>query len=369
MEAIKENRIELDPSGLELFFLYIKIILLSVITLGIYSFWGRVEITKYILNHIRFMDERFDYHATGMERFLGFLKVIGVLILYLIALSGIYYGLMFTVNQVFAEAISGLINAAVIIVATPLVIVGSLRYRLSRTSYRSVRFRFTGKIAELMRVFYSGILMSIITLGIYGPWFMVKMSKFLWSRIQYGNASFEFDGKGFDIFKIHVAYIFGLIVWFFVYLFGIVGLVLVIGPEEMKKFNVETMSSVALFSFIALIGMLVFLLLLIQAWFQTALFRYRWNHIKFQGLSLKSDLSTFRMVGYFLISFPVIVLTLGIALPWVIIWQLKLLLESISLQGDVDFDAIRSEGQSSVTAFSDELSETGDFGDGFGAIF
>ena len=58
--------------GSDLFFIYIVNILLTIVTLGIYSFWARVNVTKFIYQHIFFKGHSFDYHATGWEKFIGF---------------------------------------------------------------------------------------------------------------------------------------------------------------------------------------------------------------------------------------------------------------------------------------------------------
>jgi len=63
-----------------LFVLFLKTMLLTVVTLGIYSFWGRVNITRYLYNHTSFGSKSFDYHATGKEMFIGFLKGMAIVL-------------------------------------------------------------------------------------------------------------------------------------------------------------------------------------------------------------------------------------------------------------------------------------------------
>ncbi len=75
--------------GGDFFGIAIKNIFLSILTLGIYWFWGKVEITKYLYNNTRFQNHNFDYHATGKERFIGFLKAVGILLVY-----GIFIGIV-----------------------------------------------------------------------------------------------------------------------------------------------------------------------------------------------------------------------------------------------------------------------------------
>ena len=55
--------------------------LLSVVTLGIYSFWGKTEVRKRIWSSVRLNGEPLVYTGTGKELFLGFLIIFGVFLL------------------------------------------------------------------------------------------------------------------------------------------------------------------------------------------------------------------------------------------------------------------------------------------------
>lgn len=69
-------------NGAALLLLYIKLVVFSIFTLGIYSFWGRTEIRRYLWSNIRFAGQNFDYHGTGKELFFGWLKLIALFIVF-----------------------------------------------------------------------------------------------------------------------------------------------------------------------------------------------------------------------------------------------------------------------------------------------
>src|SRR5690349_22697789 len=119
----------------ELFVLWIKVLLLGVITLGIYSrFWGKTRFRRYFWNHTSLLGERFEYDGTGGELFRRFLLAIFVLPV----LIAIAFGLGFLLQGLGLPA-----QAAQAIGAAPylgafffLFFVsqyGSRRYQLSRT--------------------------------------------------------------------------------------------------------------------------------------------------------------------------------------------------------------------------------------------
>jgi uncharacterized membrane protein YjgN (DUF898 family) len=89
-EEPNRRRFSFHGSGGSLFGIQIVNLFLTLVTLGIYSFWGRVKVRKYMMSQSDFEDDRFAYHGTGKESLLGWLKaivIIGVPIVALILLS------------------------------------------------------------------------------------------------------------------------------------------------------------------------------------------------------------------------------------------------------------------------------------------
>src|SRR3546814_12697744 len=64
----------------DLFWIYLKNLVLTFVTLGIYRFWATTRVRRFIWSHLRFLDEPFEYVGTGKELFFGFLKAMLALI-------------------------------------------------------------------------------------------------------------------------------------------------------------------------------------------------------------------------------------------------------------------------------------------------
>jgi len=62
-----------------LFKLALKTSALTLITLGVYRFWGKTRIRKYIWSSTHVGEDNFEYTGTGLEKFLGFLIAVVVL--------------------------------------------------------------------------------------------------------------------------------------------------------------------------------------------------------------------------------------------------------------------------------------------------
>src|SRR6059036_2785480 len=124
-------------------------ILLTLVTLGFYRFWGKVKIRRYILSQTAFEGDRFGYHGTGKELLLGFVKALLFVGLPIAALSWAGQLTEDTLIQVGAR----LLTSSLVMVFIPIATVGARRYRLSRTSWRGIRFSFRGRagLCEALR--------------------------------------------------------------------------------------------------------------------------------------------------------------------------------------------------------------------------
>jgi uncharacterized membrane protein YjgN (DUF898 family) len=67
----------------------------------------------------------------------------------------------------------------------PLAIHGSYRYRMSRISWRGIRFGYRGDRNELIQNFCKWIFFTIITIGIYGPWMAINLRKYLLGNVRF----------------------------------------------------------------------------------------------------------------------------------------------------------------------------------------
>ena len=67
----------------KLFWLVVWTGALTVVTLGIYRFWARTRLRRYIWSSIMPGGDSFEYTGTGLEKFLGFLIALVFLAVYL----------------------------------------------------------------------------------------------------------------------------------------------------------------------------------------------------------------------------------------------------------------------------------------------
>ncbi|NMP31892.1 DUF898 domain-containing protein [Thalassotalea sp. M1531] len=161
----------------EFFGIWIVNVLLSILTLGIYSAWAKVRTNRYFYGNTELDGHRFSYLATPLQILKG--RIIAVV------LFGAYY----LVTSMFPVA--GVILSIAMIFLFPFLICSSLRFNLRMSSYRNVRFNFTGRYGQALLNLFILPIVSVFTLYLLMPWTLKRIDNFLVSNTQYGNKTFE----------------------------------------------------------------------------------------------------------------------------------------------------------------------------------
>jgi uncharacterized membrane protein YjgN (DUF898 family) len=299
-------------TGMAFFALILKNLVLTLLTVGFYLPWARTERRKYLWQNIEIEGHRLRYHGTGKELFFGYLKVV---LAYLV-----FVGVPLLLGKVAgqaAQAIAQTVLALVLVPLIPYAIWGSRRYLLSRTSWRGVHFRLGNGVAEYAKTLIFGYLLTIVSLGLYGPIWLNKLHRIMVDHTALGTRSFEYRGEDKVAWRI-----------------GIKGLVL----------SVLTL------------GIYFF-------WYQAELMRYQLSNTWFDRARGESSLTGGDLLKLTLLQLFGLTLTLGLAFPWIACYSLSFTLARIRFVGPVDFSAVY-QAQSPGSAAADGLADALDIGVG-----
>lgn len=193
--------------GGPLFRLYIKTALLTLITLGIYRFWAKTRIRKYIWSATTGDDDGFEYTGTGLEKFLGFLVAIVILAIYLgiVQMALFFFGLnLFVDPQSQGQELAQLGAIYITLLAVlPLLLFAQYRarrYKMARSRWRGIRFGMEngawGYVARAMGYY----LLNALTLGLLNPLVTYRLEKYMADRSWYGDAQFMQNGRWQDLY-------------------------------------------------------------------------------------------------------------------------------------------------------------------------
>ena len=194
-------------TGGPLFKLYFVTSVLTVLTLGIYRFWAKTRIRKYIWSSVSGDDDSFEYTGTGLEKFLGFLIAMVILAVYLgiIQMALFFFGLnLFMVPETQAQEIAQLLTIYITFLAVvPLMLFAQYRarrYRMARTRWRGIRFGMeNGAWGYAFRAL-GYYLLVILSLGILNPLATFKLEKYMTDRTWFGDGKFVQHGKWTELY-------------------------------------------------------------------------------------------------------------------------------------------------------------------------
>ena len=194
----EEGRLVYDGRVGELFVLWIKILLLGIVTLGIYSrFWGRTRIRKYFWSHVSLLGERFEYDGTGGELFRRFLMAI---VLFPV-LFGLGFGIGIGLTRLGmpaqpAHALGLIVQFSVLSFIVFVSQYGSRRYQMSRTLWHGIRGGVEGSSVGYAFRAIGYTLLLPITLGLALPWQYVGLWRYKTNHTGFGDFNFRFEGTG-----------------------------------------------------------------------------------------------------------------------------------------------------------------------------
>jgi len=169
-------------------------------------------------------------------------------------------------------------------------------------------FTFGGRLGNFMSLFIGNLLLTIITLGIYSPWFMTNMYKFFAKNATYDDQNFEFKGKGSDLFVIILV---TLVIPLFV-LWSIIMIGALIGGfmKTIMHHEMPEMSGIL----ICLIIFTVIAMILIMVCF--IYYSYKWCvNLSYKGYEIKWETEFWPSAQQILIQTGLSIITLGIYSP------------------------------------------------------
>lgn len=293
-------------SGGELFGIFVVNVLLTLLTLGVYSFWAKVKTRQYLWGQTEFTGDRFGFHGTGRELLIGWLKAAalfgGLVVIAKMLLPKLW-------DNPMADDVGQLLLAVGFAVLIPLAIIGSMRYRLSRTSWRGVRFSFRGDYRPFLWLWIRGFLLTGLTLGVYYPVYQTTVRRFLVDHSRFGSASFTFDGEAGSLLGRYV---------------------------------------LTLLLTLPTLGLIWF-------WYFAFQRRYYWEHTSFAGARFHCTVTGGGLLGLYAVNLALIILSLGLALPWATVRTRRYDMEHLVLQGPVDIEHITQQAQT-ATPTGEELS-------------
>lgn len=173
----RDLRIQFRGTAGAYFAIWIVNILLTSVTMGIYSAWAKVRLQRYLLGNTLLDGRSFDYKATG------WIILKGRLIAGLLILGFVILGLISPLLQ----ALAGLAFLPLM----PWVINRSLRFNARMTAWRNVRFDFVGTYWKTAFYLFLLPILVFVTAGLAIPFVSRLSARYIARHYRFGTAAFD----------------------------------------------------------------------------------------------------------------------------------------------------------------------------------
>ncbi|MDU0356299.1 YjgN family protein [Paraglaciecola aquimarina] len=318
----------------EFFAIWIVNLLLSIVTLGIYSAWAKVRTNRYFYSNTEIDGHRFSYLADPIQILKG--RIIGVI------LFGAYF-----LASAFSPILA-LVIMLLLLAATPFLICLSIRFNMRMTAYRNVRFNFNGSFGDAFIMFVLLPIASIFTLYLMMPWVLKKMDEYIYANITFGNKEVKTDLKTGEYYIASFGALIIAAALFAVAIFAMGGTLAALQDPEMAAQMPMSML------FIAVVYMLV--IFLASSFYTARIRNHIFNHSNIDEVaSFKSELGVGQLVWLHLSNFVALVCTLGFAMPWAHIRSAKLYADATQVNVLTGADKVLADESGSASAVAEEV--------------
>ncbi len=338
--------------GGEYFRIWIVNLLLTIVTLGIYSAWAKVRRSQYFYRNTWLNQSSFDYHGNPVAILKG--RIIAV------ALFGAYN---ISLNFIMAQGalslvvVAGLALLGVIMAVMPWLLVKSFRFRLHNSSYRGLRFSFAGSVKEGYRNFLAWPLLVIPTVYLIWPFVHQRIKAYQHGNSRFGQTAFRFDSGPGEFYNVYLkAFVLSTAVGMVAVAIGaVVGALMFLGAgmnlSDEKEWVMIGMLVVATYVLMILGS------LMIAPYFHSRLQNVIWNHTSLGEHRFVSTLRARKLLWIYVGNFFAMLFTLGLYKPFADIRLAKYRLENMAVLAAGDLEAFVANQQAEVSAVGSEAAE------------
>lgn len=369
--------------GSEFFRIWIVNLILGILTLGIYSAWAKVRTNRYFYGNTRLDDSGFEYHARPMAILKGRLIAVFLLLVYVF------------IGQMIPAA--GIGFAILLMLASPWFVWRSIQFNARMTSYRNVRFGFSGSLQDAYRylllfpllpllavallatVLWFGagtaepkVALMLIGFGVLAtyllmPYLQSVITAWYISNSRYGQGRLRAKLSAGKYYLVYLS----LLGWGLLIVTLIV--VLLGGATRFTGINLAAVAqqSSGEISTADMVPLLVatlatYLAMLLggiwaKAYVKVKIRNYVFSRVSLDNvLQLGSEITVGRLFRFYLVNMLLMICTLGLAYPWVRVRTARIMAETAQAHMNGSLDQYVSLQQSKQSAIGDEIGEAFD---------
>ncbi|AYB52361.2 YjgN family protein [Ralstonia solanacearum] len=334
------RRLRFTGSGSEYFRIWSVNLLLTIVTLGIYYPWAKVRRLQYFYRNTQLDRSSFNYHGSPIAILKGWaimivlgaaLRVAGNVSHYLWLAMFVAFMLVF-----------------------PWLLQRSLSFRMANSSYRGLRFAFTGTTAGAYQAFLLWPLAACVSAGFLAPLAHQRFKQYQHSNTRVGTAPFSFSATAGGFYAVYLKMV-GLVMAAFLVAVGagfammarIKAAIGTVGPDEQAILFVA--------AFFA-IGVVVYAIVpFLGPYFMARTQNLVWNCTTLGAHRFRSEVSARKLFWIFISNVLLTLITLGLYRPFAQVRMARYKLESVTLLAVGSLDTFVAGETTKVGALGDQV--------------
>ncbi len=332
-------------SGSEYFRIWIVNMLLTVVTLGVYSAWAKVRKLRYFYSNTYLDGVAFDFHGRPLAILLG--RVVAVVLF-----VGYNYAFEFS-------PVAGLLAVALAVALAPLLVQRAFVFKHFNSSYRGLRFGFNGSprdayvalapavllvtlpaaVAAVLRLTDVNaswpLLLASIALLLFYPLLHLRFKRFHHGHARYAGLQGHLTAEWDDFYLLYLPLVVIFIGWILLLIFAVFVAFQVVGAPGREPGWTQLVATYA----VAVLGYGL-LLATVAPFMVTRLQNLIWRKSELGEIRFDSQLEIGPVTRLYVRNALLIALTLGLYWPWAAIAVARLRLEAAAVEAPMPLDEL-----------------------------
>ncbi|WP_407352226.1 YjgN family protein [Luteimonas sp. R10] len=336
-----------DGRAGEYFGIWIVNVLLTILTLGIYSAWAKVRTERYFYGNTRIAGSAFEYLADPIRILKG--RLIAYAVVIALGLSSHFMPLLY------------LVLLLAVLACMPLIVFLAARFRARYSAWRGLRFRFVHTAGQAYGPFLGWPVLSLLSLSLLYPLTVRRQHDYIVSGHRFGRAEFGFEAEAGPYYVPYVIALglgVGGVILFALAIgastFLLAGAADGVGSEEPPAALMLVITSSFVVVYLGMFAVLAFL--------KTRYTNLLWNHARLGEHRFVSTLSARHVIWLYASNLVAILCTLGLATPWAMVRLARYRAECFEMVVSGSIEDFAADVDEERNATGAELSDALDLG-------
>jgi uncharacterized membrane protein YjgN (DUF898 family) len=344
--AYPPEQLRFTGKGGEYFGIWIVNLLLTILTLGIYSPWAKVRRLHYFYRNTQLAGSSFDFHGSPKRILVG--RVVALIM---------FVGYNISVRLHSWVTVFILVALALVM---PWLLRNSFRFRLYNTSWRGTRFHFRGTLGAAYRVFLLYGALTLLTLYILMPFSHQRLKAYQHNNTWFGRTQCSFHARAGQFYLVYLLILAAVAVAAVaIGVSGVFGAFAALSAAQRHGVRVDPHTIFrALF---VIYGTLILLSVSIGPAFHALVTNLIWNNTRIGEHRIECALSPYKLIWITVSNLVMVIVTLGMFIPWAQVRLAKYQLESMQLLPTTDLQEFVDAEPESAGAVGEEAATVFDF--------